>query len=357
MVNRAYPIVHNDTVLATGTRQLSFAQPETLVDFSDGNDSGVRFHLDIQGTTGTFDSFKLRCKFQLGMFDVGGAGFSEIRWYDLQAEQVKSMVLEGVDWYAGDGISKVYTNIMANPSWEANGTGGLDIAGTGGSVTPSRPTDGSVAGTTKRRTTWTTAPTAVGGGVVWGDDRNAVTGSKTYTAALEFNSNIRQRFQVGLRFYNGSTTLNTEFASSAIFDPAPAGKMNRAKVTAVAPANATSARLIIQAVSGDNGVLWTAGDWLEVDAGMIVEGNSVPDYFDGDTPGAVWNGTPHASSSTLTVAPTKEMGVVATSGMQLPITVSRSIKGFGQLVRVHIQPEFVNASADAGVTYSLNAVH
>lgn len=357
MVNRAYPIVHSDTVISTGTRQLSFAQPETLVDFSDGNDSGVRFHLDVHGTTGTFDSWKLRCKFQLGMFDVGGAGFSQIRWYDLQAEQIKSMILEGVDWYAGDGVSRTFTNLMANPSWETNGTGATDIAGTGGAVTPSRPTDGGESGNTRRRTTWTTAPTAVGGGMVWGDDRTVITAGKTYTGGLSFNSSVRQRFQIGMRFYNGSTTMETQFASSASYSPASSAKMNRASVTAVAPAGATSARLVIQAVSGENGVIWQVGDWLDVDAGMIVEGGSLPEYFDGDSPGAKWNGTAHSSSSTMTSAPTKEAGVVASSAMQLPVTVSRSIKGFGQLVRVYIQPEFVNGSADAGVTYSLNAVH
>lgn len=357
MVNRAYPIVHNDTVTSTGTRQLSFAQPESLVDFADGNDGGVRFHLDVHGTTGTFDSWKLRCKFQMGMFDIGGAGFSQIRWYDLQPEQVKTMIMEGVDWYAGDGVTQSYTNLMANPSWETNGSGATDIPGTGGAVTPARPTDGGEAGNVRRRTTWTTSPTVISGGMVWGDDRTNIVTGKTYTGVLHFNSSVRQRFQIGVRFYAGSTTLETQFAPSASYVPASSVKMNVASVTAVAPAGATSARLVIQAVAGENAVIWQPGDWLDVDAAMIVEGSTAPPYFDGDTPGAKWNGTAHSSTSTLTTAPTKEIGVVASSRMQLPVTVSRSIKGFGQLVRVYIQPEFVNGSADAGVTYSLNAVH
>jgi len=37
------------------------------------------------------------------------------------------------------------------------------------------------------------------------------------------------------------------------------------------------------------------------DAAMLHEGAAPVDYFDGDSPGAVWTGTPHASSSVLTL--------------------------------------------------------
>lgn len=46
---------------------------------------------------------------------------------------------------------------------------------------------------------------------------------------------------------------------------------------------------------------------LRVDALLISEGSTVPPYFDGDTPGYFWNGTPHASTSSGT-------GVLGTVG-------------------------------------------
>lgn len=99
------------------------------------------------------------------------------------------------------------------------------------------------------------------------------------------------------------------------------------------------------------------GDWVDVDAATLVEGDYLPPDFDGDSPNAKWNGTAHASTSTLSIASTREDNVVATNKDTLPVTVSRSIKGFGQLVRVSVKPVFVNGSADAGITYSLLATH
>ena len=360
MVNRAYPIVHHDTVVSTGTRALSFEQPESLVDFSDGNESGVRFHLDIHGTTGTFDSFKLRCKFQLGMFDVDGAGFSQIRWYDLQPEQVKAMVVEGVDWYAGSLPPATITNLMTNPSWETAGTGYLDVAGTGGAVSASRPTDGGFLGTTRRRTTWTAPATGFTAGHVWGDGNTMkVAAGKTYTAALRFAANKSNRYRIGIRWYGdaSATAMSTDYGESAIYPATTIQNGHRPHVTAVAPSGATSARLYLHTPDGAGASNPAAGDWVDVDAGMFVEGDYLPKDFDGDSPNAKWNGTAHASTSTLTTQATREMGVVATSDDSLPITVSRSIKGFGQLVRLYIKPEFVNGSVDAGIIYSLNAVH
>lgn len=356
MINRIYPIVHNDTVISSGTRLLSFAQPETLVDLSDGNESGVRFHLDVHGTTGSFDSFKLHCKFQLGMFDVDGSGFSNIRWYDLQKEQIKTMIMEGVDWYTGSVEPVEYVNRMANPSWELNGTGAVDSAGVGGVVVASRPTDGGHKSATRRRTTWTTGTTIVGGGQVIGSDATAVTPGKQYSVSVAINSNKAQRYQVGIRWNNGSTTMSTDFGSSRIV--LPNAKMTPIQHTNVtAPEGATYGRIVVQSVDGDGASVWNAGDWLDTDAMIFVEGRQVPTYFDGDTFGASWFGTPHASWSSMIVTNPIEYGVVATSDTSLPITVSRSIKGFGHLVRVYIRPVFVNGSSDAGVTYSLNAVH
>lgn len=358
-INRQYPIVHSDTVLASGQKKLAFEQPESFVDFSDGSETGVRFHLDIHKTTGTFDSFKVYCKFQIGMADFDSAGFSKFRWYDLQQEQVATMVQEGVDWYGGRTAGSTITNLMTNPSWELAGTGGLDVAGTGGAVTPSRPTDGGYRGTTRRRTTWTAPSTGFTSGFVWGDNSINVVAGKTYTGALRFAANKSNRFRMGIRWYSDSSTtaLSTDYGESKVYTATDIKNGHRPTVTAVAPAGASHARLYLHTPSGEGASDQAIGDWIDVDAGMLVEGDYLPADFDGDSPNAVWNGTPHASTSTINLPSTQEANVVATSGDTLPVTVSRSIKGFGQLVRVVVKPVFVNGSVDAGITYSLLATH
>lgn len=358
-INRQYPLVHHETVLGTGKTFLAFEQPESIVDFSDGNESGVRFHLDIHGTTGTYDSFKVLCQFQIGMPDVDGAGFAQQRWYELQPEQIKTMIMEGVDWYTPNtGSTEPYTitNLLTNPSWELDGAGALDLNGTGGKATGSRPTDGGYRGTTRRRTTWTAATTAPSGGLLHGVA--TVTAGKAYTGSIRFAASKTQRLRAGIRWSAGSTTLSTSWGDSDIFAGTTIKNGHREVVTATAPATADNAKLVVEAVPGEGASNWAPGDWLDIDSGVIVEGGSIPFEFDGESPNAVWDGEPHASTSTLTVTPqADEANVVATSNSRFPVTVSRSIKGFGQLVRVQVKPVFVNGSADAGIIYSLVATH
>jgi len=354
-LNRQYPLVHHETVLATGTKQLAFEQPESFVDFSEANETGVRFHLDIHGTTGTFDSFKVKCKFQIGMPDVNGAGFTQFRWYDLQPEQIKTMIAEGVDWYAGATPPSSATNLLTNPSWEKVSSGGLTSSGAGGVTTDSRPTDGGYRGSTYRRATWTTGTTAPSGGQTHGSAE--VTGGKTYSLGIRFAPSRAQRFRVAFRWYSGTTALSYDYSPSATYEATTIRNAHRITHRAVAPANATSARITLEAVAGEGAVNWQAGDTLDIDSGMIVEGSFLPADFDGDSTGAVWNGAAHESTSTITLPSDNEPNIVARSSDTLPITVSRAIKGFGQLVRLQVKPEFVNGDANAGIVYSLIATH
>lgn len=355
VVNRQYPLVHHETVLATGKTYLAFEQPESLVDFSDGNIHGVRFHLDIHGTTGTFDSFKVYCKFQIAMPDVDGAGFSQRRWYDLQPEQVKSLINEGVDWYYGASIPSEVTNLMPNPSWELNGVGGLDIPGDGGAVTPSRPVDGGFRGTTRRRVTWTRATTAISGGQGHGD--SPVIPNKKYSVSLRLAASKSQRLRLAIRWYNGATAIGTDYGDAKLLTPTLIQNGHSLTANGIAPSNATHMRIQAYAATGEGATNWEVGDWLDIDSAMVVEGDYLPLAFDGDSPGAEWLGTPHASASKIVVTDTREEGVVATSGGNFPVTLSRAIKDFGQYVRVVVKPVFVNPSSDAGIVYSLIATH
>lgn len=356
-IHRNSKIVHHGTVRQSGTTELAHLQPENLMDFGVATEAGVRFHLDIHGTTGTYDSWELRARFKLGMLDVDGAGDSLQRWYDLQPEQIKTMIQEGVDWYGGIQLPNKLTNLMTNPSFEVNGNGTLDIAGTGGAVEASRPTNGGFLGSTRRRITWTAPTTAAGGGIVVGDSTVKVSAGKTYTASLRFAPSRSQRLRPGIRWYNdvSPTALATDYGVSQNYPAADISKAHRAVVTAVAPPGATQARIYLYVPEGDGAVNWEAGNTLDVDAALLVEGAYLPPDFDGDSPNATWNGAPHASTSTITLPAVDRSNIVATSRDALPVTVSRSIRGFGQLVAVEIKPVFVNGSEDAGITYSLNA--
>lgn len=355
VVNRQYPLVHHETVLATGKTYLAFEQPESLVDLSDGNVHGVRFHLDIHGTTGTFDSFKVHCKFQIAMPDVDGAGFAQRRWYDLQPEQIASMINEKVAWYYGDAAPKEMINLLPNPSWELNGVGGLDIPGDGGAVTPSRPVDGGFRGTTRRRVTWTKATTAVSGGQGHGDA--PVVPGRIYSVSVRAAANKEQRLRAAIRWYNGATAIGTDYGDTALLPATTIQNGHRLAAKGLAPAGSTHMRIQVYAATGEGAVNWEIGDWLDIDSGMVIEGETMPLPFDGDSPGATWLGTPHASASKLVIAGTREDGVVATSNDAFPITLSRSIKDFGQFVRLVVKPVFVNPSSDAGIIYSLIATH
>lgn len=357
-IHRNSKIVHHGTVRASGTTELTHMQPENLMDFGVATESGVRFHLDVHGTTGTFDSWELRVRFLLGMLDVDGAGDSKQRWYGLQPEQVKTMIQEGVDWYGGIPGPTHITNLLTNPSWEGNSAGGADVAGTGGAVTASRPTDGGFLGTTRRRVTWTAPTTAPSGGMVQGDAGVKVEAGKVYSASVHFTPSKTQRIRPGIRWYsaNSPTAIRTDYGESAVYNPVAVTKMHRAEVRGVtAPAGATEARIYLYVSEGEGAANWAVGDYLDMDAGMVVEGSYLPPTFDGDSPNAVWNGEPHHSTSTLKLPEGDNANVVATSRDTLPVTVSRGIHGFGQLVAVEIKPVFVRGSEDAGITYSLNA--
>jgi hypothetical protein len=349
-------IVHNRGVNVAGSGTVAFYQPENPVDYSSGNRDGVRFSLDVLGTTGTADSWALNCKFQMGKWDTTGAGLSGFAWYDLQPEQVSKLILEGVDWYAGVTPPSVLTNLITVPSVEYSGAGWSNDAGTGGTATASRPTDGSIYGLTYRRITWTAATT---GTVATGGQNSssfAVTPGITYNASAYVRMSKNQRGRFYIRWYNGGTLLSTTNATTTTFAP---NTWTRGAVTAVAPATATLAYVGWAAVgtvgTDPAAALWAIGDTMDIDAAMAVEGSALYDYFDGDTNGGTWTGAAGASTSTKNLPTSTAANVVARSTDTLPLLSSRAIKGFGRFVRCYIWPTAVNPSADFAVNYSLSA--
>lgn len=73
----------------------------------------------------------------------------------------------------------------------------------------------------------------------------------------------------------------------------PSRAVSRVSITATAPANAAFASIITDNYNFGTG----PADFTMV---LIEQGALLLDYFDGDSPGATWDGTPGSSSSTLT---------------------------------------------------------
>lgn len=343
-------VVHNRGVNVNGTGTLAFYQPENPVDFSSGNAEGVRWSLNILGTTGTADSWALRCKFQLGKWDTVGAGLSQFAWYDLQPEQINRLILEGVDWYGGLGTTTTYINEFVNPKYASSSGTGTDNAGTGGAVSATRPTAGGYQNLSYRQITWTTATTAPSGGHST-STAALINSTGVVSGGLWVRSSVQQRLQFGIAWYNGSTLLSTSNGTAQVV---PANTDIRfTLLNQTIPANANGYKLTINAVAGTNAVNWSVGDTLNVTALMGVESATLPDFFDGSYNGGAWSGTADQSTSSKTVA-ANPTGVVASSNDALPLSVSRAIRGFGRFVRVWLYPTAVNPSSDFTVVYSLS---
>ncbi|MBO1770454.1 hypothetical protein [Agrococcus sp. TF02-05] len=80
--------------------------------------------------------------------------------------------------------------------------------------------------------------------------------------------------------------------------PLQVGPMNREVATVTAPAGSASMRLVAQLVASTGFPLTVPADaTLDLDAVIVAQLPEAPAYFDGDSPGWVWDGAPHASAS------------------------------------------------------------
>jgi hypothetical protein len=243
-VHRMSMLMHDESIRPDGTGDRTYYQPENIVDYGPGSESGVTFQLDVHGTVGTADSWYLTTKFQLGMGDIAGSGWAQQRWRDLQPEQIAKLICEGVDWYGGIAAPFSLTNLCTNPSLETASTGWSAVSGTGGTAAGARLTTSGYSGAASYRITWSVATTSSGTGGI-SSQSGAVTAGAVYSGGMRVRPSKDQ---------------------------------------------------------------WTA-----------------------------------------------EVNTVARSTDTLPVTVSRTIKNFGRLVRVYIVPVAVNPSSDFAVTMTLTS--
>lgn len=191
---------------------------------------------------------------------------------------------------------KLYYNLATNPSVEVDSTNYVTVGGTGGIVSGTRTTSGpQVSGVYSFRATWSTATSAVSGGIDYHD--TPVLPTTTYDFWVHATTSKTQRILVTVRWRDGGgVSLGTATGTQTVLAANTATKLT--VLSATSPANTVTVDIEVRAVSGTSGSNWAIGDWIQLDAIMINFSSSAPaSYFDGDTPGSGWSGIAHASGS------------------------------------------------------------
>lgn len=125
-------------------------------------------------------------------------------------------------------------------------------------------------------------------------DRLGLEPGKTYTFAATYHLDAAQtgtldgnarRIIIGVTNSSGSTS----FSAAGSNTPPNAAGTTRCLVTYTVPAGSQNCFVRLM-----HGALNTPGYW---DSLVVEEGSTSGAYFDGDTPGCYWEGTPHASRS------------------------------------------------------------
>lgn len=218
---------------------------------------------------------------------------------NLFPENWASPGLFGVGW---DPICKTgpwhYMNAATNPSVEVNATGWNVVAGTSGVATGARVEDGgnAASGSYTYRVTWTTATTAVSGGIrvdagsVFGAGLGA-TGS--YGAQISVKPSKTQRLQARIRYLDsGNNIVGSDYMGAETVCTGGSWTTLRLQQDGGIPTTATKTEVHVLAVPGTSGSNWAINDTLRGDALMTWEDGAASDtYFDGDTPGALWQST------------------------------------------------------------------
>ena len=198
----------------------------------------------------------------------------------------------------GQGGVAAVTNLATNPSVETNGTGWANrwYGAGGGAGTLALTSVAAHSGTTGYRKTWT-----VGGGgqdVGMSYTLNGAQAGKTYTFSAYIRASVVTGHKPLVEWYDaasvkiGSTIFGAEVSI-------PANTWQRLTMTQTAPANTASARYIWGPYPSSGTPSSVAGQTVDFDSVMIVEGSSIPAYADpGINTSWAWTGAPNASTST-----------------------------------------------------------
>lgn len=214
---------------------------------------------------------------------------------------------------------KTYYNLATNPSVETGTTNYAVTAGTSGVANGTQSTTASaiVSGAYCYQVTWTTGTSAVSGGAKYLD--TPVTAGKTYDFGAYVTTSKIQRVRLLVRWRNSlGSSISTVSGTQTV--TAATTPVLLSVLATTAPANAVTADIEIDAVTGTSGTNWAIADWLAVDAVTIAEPVAhYPTYFDGSFPLSGWLGTAHASASYLYLAKSSPtISATATNSFQVP---------------------------------------
>jgi len=228
------------------------------------------------------------------------------------------------------------TNLVTNPSFEVNtngwtsafgGTTLARVAETATGRAGGYAADIALNGTT-------TPPGGTGGGLLrspTGVQGMPVGEGRTVSAmgrTRRTNSNPPTSVRFLLQAFNASGAFLMSFASAVV--PTTGGYNEGRILGAVTPPGTAYVCLNWYRDTSDDGTAWLAAGSgsLRFDAHMLVEGDTLPPYFDGDTPDDdqyvhEWTGTPHASTSTRDYVPRLVAEVQDTEPPRVQITLQR----------------------------------
>lgn len=203
----------------------------------------------------------------------------------------------------GDIPSEVLVNRAKNPAlsvdvsgWQhATAQGTVGGAGTGRVARAARWV---------YRMVWTAAGATAGGGrILAGASTNTMVavGPGVHTFSLDLKASRQQMGNLNVTPYTAANAVigTTMYGGYKLL---PAGVEQRLSLTVTLPANTDHVRVEGEATAGHaSSSVWQIGDTLEATNLLVETGDVAHNYFDGDSGGSAWSGTPGNSTSTRNI--------------------------------------------------------
>ncbi|MDN5667043.1 MAG: hypothetical protein L0G87_01440 [Renibacterium salmoninarum] len=192
------------------------------------------------------------------------------------------------------------TNRASNPSATST-TNYTVFAGTSGAASLSNQTGPGPFGAGFNRSTWTTATTAVGGGISY--TQTLLSPNVQYSHMVWVRSSKAQTLQLSAQYQNSSGS-NVGSASTSSSASVTAGVWTAFTING-ATSGAAVDRVILSVGAVAGGSSWAAGDTFDVGAVLIEASATAGSFFDGSFTAAAnvvyaWAGAANASNSTAT---------------------------------------------------------
>jgi hypothetical protein len=195
-------------------------------------------------------------------------------------------------------VGATQTNLVPDPSFEYDPINGNSptwaITGSGTVTTFAVQSGWAAAGSQSSRLTVTGLPASGKETILSG--LIPVTAGLYYSAQASYNvltPNTTPQLQI--YWYNSTPTL---LSTSTVSGSAIAGVQTLQDLAQLAPASAAYCQVVCSWVNATGGTIAADG---YMDAIMLIAGSTLPQYFDGDSTGGVWNGVAGDSTSTVTL--------------------------------------------------------